>query len=76
MARALVDFFHATALARRLQPASIGDCGVCHKPITDEHPDDVRFIGEEGAKQPVHEDCFFDELGNIVEQHPIFNPTR
>ncbi len=74
MARSLAEFLRAAALSRL--PSSVGDCSVCHMPITDEHPDEVRFIGDAGAKKPVHEDCYFAEFDSIVDQHPIFNPVR
>lgn len=50
-----------------LTPRSIGDCCVCHEPITDEHPDEVRRI----ARGMVHESCCYDALGEIIEEHPI-----
>lgn len=50
--------------------SSIGNCGICHKPMTGVHPDEVRRVGDE----PVHDDCYFDELGAGIEQHPIGHP--
>ncbi|MBU4274405.1 hypothetical protein KKE19_01180 [Patescibacteria group bacterium] len=36
--------------------SSIGNCGICQKPITNEHPDEVRMVDG----KPVHEDCYFN----------------
>lgn len=49
---------------------SHGDCGVCKKPVMGGHADDVREIGDE----VVHEDCYFLELSDVVEKHPVGTP--
>lgn len=55
----------------RKNEGSIGNCGVCHNPITDVHPDVVRRING----KPVHEDCYYEELGEGIEKHPICSPS-
>ncbi len=52
------------------QVSSIGDCGICHRPITDIHPDEVKLIGG----KPVHEDCYYEEFGKGIEEYPIAVP--
>jgi len=61
---------------RKLQKSvsSIGKCGICKKPITDVHPDEVRMIKIGGKSKPVHDDCYFEKLGDEVEKHPICSP--
>lgn len=34
---------------------TIGNCPVCGKPVTDEHPDEVKMVD----CQPAHEDCYY-----------------
>jgi hypothetical protein len=45
---------------------SVGDCCVCKKPITGVHSDDVRTVDN----KPTHDDCYFQELGTVLEQYP------
>lgn len=49
---------------------SIGECGICHKPITNVHPDEVKFVD----RKPVHDDCYYEELDKEIEEHPICRP--
>jgi hypothetical protein len=51
---------------RRLAPSTPLLCGSCHQPISDEHPEEMRHI----SGKPVHEDCYYEDLGNLMEQHP------
>ena len=53
----------------RLQ--SIGNCGVCHKPVTDVHPDEVKMVN----KKPAHDECYFEKLGEEIEKHPLILPS-
>ena len=53
---------------RQAQRKPVGTCGLCHQPILE---------GE--ATQPIqdgvaHDLCYFEELGNLVERHPIVSP--
>lgn len=38
----------------------------------EEHPDEQYRLSEER----VCSDCYFSELGDGIEKHPIYNPTR
>ncbi len=46
-------------------------CSLCEKEIKEGEP--VQLIQD---NQEVHDDCYYKKLGEIVEQHPIVNPTR
>ena len=70
MATTLKQLIKNRRLLKKLESKGIGECGVCHKPITDEHPDEVRTING----KIVHEDCYYEELGKGIEQHPICHP--
>ncbi len=48
------------------------DCVICKKPIRGVHSDDLRMI----PAGPVHDDCYFHELGNLVEAHPPRGPRH
>lgn len=48
------------------------DCSICKKPISGVHSDDLRMI----PAGPVHDDCYFHELGNLVEAHPPHGPRH
>jgi hypothetical protein len=54
------------------ETSSVGVCPLCEKPIIDEHPDEVRMFD---GKQ-VHTDCYFQKLGEVIENHPITSPRR
>lgn len=45
-------------------------CAICGKSIQTRDSVEHRFIGS----QRVHEDCYFEELGKIVEQCSIGSP--
>lgn len=59
-----------------LDPKSLAlpkpDCAICTKPIGGVHSDDLRMI----PAGPVHDDCYFHELGNLVETHPPHGPRH
>lgn len=60
-------------LKAKLEAAdSIGDCSLCENPITDVHPDEVKLYDN----KPVHDDCYFDKLSELIEAHPIVSPSR
>lgn len=52
--------------------APLTECVTCKNPITGVHSDDLRMI----ADGPVHNDCYFKELGDVVEAHPPCGPRR
>ena len=52
-----------------MTPAELRNCSVCGKSL----------FGREVVTCPLgrmHEDCYYDELGKLVEEHPIVNPER
>ena len=49
-------------------------CAVCDKPIDDRHPDELEEFQING--KPVHEECWYEALGKIVEEHPVVSPIR
>jgi len=51
-----------------------GDCPMCGHPIVDQLREDDQFIVVEGKHLLVHEDCYFDALGNEIDQHALFMP--
>lgn len=57
-------------LLEKLRTTGIGRCVICQQPITGIHPDEVRMVRD----GPVHDDCYFEEMGNEVEKHPIRSP--
>ncbi len=54
----------------KLKFDSIGDCAICGKSLIFIHPDEVRIYED----KPVHDDCYFEKLGELVEKHPINSP--
>lgn len=54
---------------RKLAPSPSVICVVCTKPVGGGEP---HFIGDD----LVHEDCYYEELGKLVEQHPPGNPRH
>ncbi len=57
---------------RKGEPEIIGDCPLCQKPIVlcpGSHPDETWQWTYNGRK--VHEDCYYEVLGEHVEGHPI-----
>ncbi|MDO8407748.1 MAG: hypothetical protein Q7S95_00725 [bacterium] len=49
-------------------------CPLCDQPITEAEesaPLAPQFIKKDGKDAQVHSDCYFDELGEEVEQHPL-----
>lgn len=58
----------------KANPPSKGDCGLCEKPMISPQnitPGEPRFIKKDGKDVQVHDDCYFEELGNELEQFPI-----
>lgn len=53
-------------ISKLVGPKSTTPCCVCEKPITGEHPDVMREIDG----KPVHETCYFEEFGKLLEEHP------
>lgn len=45
-------------------------CGICGKEIRDVHTDLI--IRLEGTA--VHDDCYYNALGDEIERHPIYCP--
>ena len=52
----------------QLSPAQKCGCGA----VIEEHPDEQYAI----SKKTVCSDCYFSALGEEIERHPIYNPTR
>lgn len=42
-------------------------CSLCNERICDEHPDEIRKVDD----KPVHEDCYYGALSELVEEYPI-----
>ncbi|MBP9869345.1 hypothetical protein KBC59_02195 [Patescibacteria group bacterium] len=60
-------------LALDLSKRSSGPiCVLCKKQIAESSLNDARRIPAGKA----HEDCYFNELGGITEQHPVGLPCR
>lgn len=59
-------------MATPFPPMPIGTCEICEKPVFGTQGDDRRT--RDGG--PVHEDCYFRKLGEIVEAHPPGIPRR
>jgi hypothetical protein len=53
------------------RPAVHPICDFCDKPITDVHPDEVHMTS---AGKPIHDDCEFTAIGELVEAHPLCSP--
>lgn len=60
-----------------LRVANPGEvCAVCGKPFTADHPKNYSFGEDEhgnGGKS-ANSDCYFNNLGEEIEKHPIVNP--
>ena len=48
------------------------DCAICKKPISGGHSDEIRMI----PAGLVHDDCYWSELGNVVEAYPPHGPRH
>ena len=53
-------------------PEVLATCASCRKPILKVHGEEPRMTSD----GPVHEDCWFNDLGTEIEQHPIHRPGR
>ena len=54
------------------------DCGLCHEKISDEAlatEGETGFLVVDGKRVLVHIDCYFDEMGKEVEEHPLGRPS-
>lgn len=49
-------------------------CSICKNPIEGIHDDEREEFMVDG--KPVHEDCWFEEMGKLVEEHPVVSGRR
>lgn len=49
----------------------VGNCAVCHKPFTTNHP-----VSEFNTfdRRPINNDCYYDEFRKEIGEHPIVSP--
>jgi hypothetical protein len=51
-------------------------CGICHDLIDGPHIEgELEYIVVEGQKVAVHADCYWAEMGDEIEKHPIGRPS-
>ncbi len=51
-------------------------CGICHDSIDGPHLEgELEYIVVDGKKVAVHADCYYAEVGEEIEKHPIGRPV-
>lgn len=72
-----VEVFRAQYEARKNKPKHLGTCPLCEKPIlsTTEFGEDPQCVRVNGEEVRAHAGCFWEKLGEEIEQHPIGHST-